>query len=106
MNTNSASYKARGYTVKTFNFSGTPQGNNNLTNKVIDISLSGYTPVSAGIGTFNITKNHVSGDPYGNFIDHYSASLSGNSVTVSVQMQWNNDIPTFDGTIVVGYIQS
>lgn len=106
VNRNSASYKARGYTTRTFNFSGTPANKNVLTNLGIDVSLPGYLPVSAGIGTFNITKNHVSGDPYENFIDHYSASLSGNSVTVYVQMQWNNDKPTFDGTIVVGYIQS
>lgn len=99
-------YANRGYTTRMFNFSGTPANKNVLTNLRIDVSLSGYLPVSAGITAFNITKNHVSGSDYGNFVDNYSASLSGNTATISVKVQWNSDKPTFDGAVTVGYIQS
>ena len=99
-------YANRGYTTRSFNFSGVPIGKDKLTTLEIDISLSGYSPISAGITAFNITKNHVSGSDYGNFVDNYSASLSGNTATISVKVQWNNDKPTFDGAVTVGYIQS
>lgn len=99
-------YANRGYTTRSFNFSGVPIGRDKLTTLEIDISLSGYSPVSAGITAFSITKNHVSGSDYGNFVDNYSASLSGNTVTISARVQWNNDTPTFNGAITVGYIQS
>lgn len=100
-----AGYTNRGYTTRSFNFSGTPTNKNVLTNLWIDVSLPGYLPISAGITAFNITKIHVSGNGYGNFVDNYSASLSGNTATISVKVQWNNNTPTFNGTIIVGYIQ-
>lgn len=100
-----AGYTNRGYTIRSFNFNGAPINKNVLTNLTIDVSLSGYLPISAGITAFNITKIHVSGNDYGNFVDNYSASLSGNTATISVKVQWNSDKPTFNGTIIVGYIQ-
>lgn len=66
----------------------------------IDVSLSGYTPICAGINYF-----YQDGTYYGKVMSA-TCSLSGNVVTVSTSGSWDNAAPYYVVSIVVGYLKN